>query len=226
MKQQIRFALLLLILCILATGCQIPALLGSGQETVPTTTVTVPTEAPTTVVTEPPIVWENGFVASLDLTVEYFDEAGNPAGTLTRGAAVEYATMPDGRVGMQIDGAVYYLQDGATIVADAAQVIPAHTLYVRTAVNLRDSDSRLLPAFAEKGQAVDVTGYDYLLSDGSAHMYRVSLVGADGKDGYIMPWYLADNEANALANYDNGHYATHEGRGNRYGGGKRPHRGK
>ena len=219
MKKLFCFVLVLLTVCILTTGCQFLDLLDAFQQTVPTTVATEPTEAPTTVPTEPPILWESGFVSSLELTVEYSDEAGNPTGTLTRGAMVEYATMPDGRTGIQIDGVIYHLQDGATIVADATQVIPAHTLYVRTAVNLRDSDSRLLPTFAEKGQAVDVTGYDYLLSDGSVHMYRVSITGEDGRDGYVMPWYLADNEADALANYDDGDYATHESRGNRYGGG-------
>ena len=219
MKKLFCFVLVLLTVCILTTGCQFLDLLDSFQQTVPTTVATEPTEAPTTAPTEPPIVWENGFVASLDLTVEYFDEAGNPAGTLTRGSAVEYAVMEDDRTGILVDDVICYLPEGVSVVTDAAQVIPAHTLYVRTAVNLRDSDSRLLPAFAEKGQAVDVTGYDYLLSDGSAHMYRVSLAGEDGKDGYIMPWYLAESEDDALANYDNGHYATHESRGNRYGGG-------
>jgi len=93
---------------------------------------------------------------------------------------------------------------------------PVQTLYVRTAVNLRDADGKLLAAFADKGQAVTVTGYDYKNEDGKVHMYRVNV---GGEEGYIMPWYLADNEADALANYDDGNYTVHENRGNRYGGG-------
>ena len=96
------------------------------------------------------------------------------------------------------------------------ETFQVHTQYVRTAVNLRDVNGKLLELFLEKGTAVEVTGFDCLLGDGRPHMYQVSV---NGTEGYIMPWYLADTEASALANYDNGDYAIHAGRGNRYGGG-------
>ena len=174
-------------------------------------TVSVPTET-----TQPPKQWETGYVASLNPEAEYCNEAGTTLGTFLRGTRVEYEIMPEGRAAICLNGAAVYLQEGARIVSDPADIIPEHTLYVRTAVNLRDPDGRLLSAFAEKGTAVSVTGYDYLQENGEVHMYRVSF---GEEEGYIMPWYLADKEADALANYDDGNYAFHEGRPDQYGGG-------
>ena len=199
-----------------AGGC---ALDENGSTTAASTAATVltePTQPPTTEQTQPPHHWETGYIATRNLDAPYCDREGTPLGTLLRGTQVEYEVTPNGRFLLQLDGTAVYLMVGATVVADPAEVVPGHTLYVRTAVNLRDADGRLLAAFAEKGAAVDVTGYDYLHEDGGVHMYRVSLAG---EEGYIMPWYLVEQETEALANYDGGSYAIHENRTDRYGGG-------
>ena len=176
---------------------------------------TQPTEAPTEP-TEPPIQWETGLVSAVAAEVSYCDSEGAVLGTLIRGAEVLYTTEEDGTIRIQVDGVEGYLQD-ASVVSDAADLIPAHTLYVRSAVNLRDVDGRLLYAFADKGAAVEVIGYDYLEEDGQAHMYQVIL---GEEEGYIMPWYVVDTEEGALANYDvDGSYTVHANRGNSYGGG-------
>ena len=220
----------ILAVSVLAGGCGFQGTQnGNGETTVVTTApteapTTEPTEAPTTEATEPPTTvatepehhWETGFVATLGLEAAYCDEEGTPLGTLLRGTLVEYELTSDGKILVLVNETVGYLQEDASVAADYADIIPAHTLYVRTAVNLRDIDGRLLEPFAEKGAAVAVTGFDYLYEDGSVHMYRVDL---DGQEGYIMPWYLADNETDALANYDNGYYETHAGREDLYGGG-------
>ncbi len=191
------------LLCVLALA---------GCVALPDTTVPTETTQETTVeTTEPAPVIETGFVAALTPEIEYYDGEGVLLGTLTRGTQVEYVVTPEGEKEICIEGQVVYLQEGASVVSGAAEVIPAHTLYVRTAVNLRDSDGKLLQAFADKGTAVEVTGYDYL-ENGVPHMYKVG-------DGYIMPWYVTDSEEAALANYDDGDYATHADRSNRFGGG-------
>jgi len=191
----------------------------SGQtetEPVQTQPTEPPTEAPTTEPTEPPHNWQPGFVAAQELSAEYYDENGTSLGTLTRGTPVEFEVTTEGKTSVLINETIGYLEEGAYAVSQLADCIPEHTLYVRTAVNLRDSEGRLLETFAQKGTAVEVTGCDYVHEDGQVHMYRVSL---NGEEGYIMPWYLTDTEENALANFDDGHYATHEGRENLYGGG-------
>ena len=206
------------IILILAAVCGCRYYFGQ-EETVPTTVpteTTVITEPPTTETTEPPIVWENGFISTLEPSAALTDESGAPLATLIRGTQVQYTVTEEGVTQLLWQDSIGYLPEGAAIVSDPALAIPAHTLYVRTAVNLRDVNGKLLPAFAEKGTAVNVTGYDYLLDDGAVHMYRVAL---GDSEGYIMPWYLAENEESALANYDNGSYAIHAGREDRYGGG-------
>jgi len=165
---------------------------------------------------EPAPKWETGYIAALNPQIQYCDAEGTPIGTLLRGTQVEYTLQADGKTVIRVDGTEGCLPEGASVVRDPSEIIPAHTLYVRTAVNLRSDQGKLLSPFASKGAAVSVTGYDYLLEDGNVHMYRVSL-GSD--EGYIMPWYLVDNEADALTNFDNGSYETHAQRGNRYGGG-------
>jgi len=174
------------------------------------------TEPVQPVETAPAHQWETGYLAGRRPDSAYCDGEGMILGTLPRGTEVKYEITPDGKYTILSGDTVAYLQAGATVVSDPANIIPAHTLYVRTAVNLRDAGGRLLEAFTEKGTAVQVTGYDYLHDDGSVHMYRVDY---DGAQGYIMPWYLADSEAAALENYDDGNYALHADRGNSYGGG-------
>lgn len=176
-----------------------------------------PTQPPTTVVTEPPHHWVAGYISTLNLDTAYCDGEGRILGALTRGTPVEYEITPEGAVSILLGDEIYYLVEGMdVIVSDPAEAIPVHTLYVRTTVNLRDAEGRLLDALAEKGAALEVTGYDYLEANGEAHMYRVRM---GGEEGYILPWYLTGTEEEALLNYDNGSYAIHAARGNQYGGG-------
>ena len=185
------------------------------QETSPAPTQpTEPTESTEPV--DPTENWETGFVATLGLETAWYDADGAQLGMLPRGAQVKYEIDGEGKTAVLFNGRIGYLQEEASVVSDPADIIPVHSLYVRTAVNLRDADGKLLETFANKGEAVEVNGYDYICEDGQAHMYRVTFGEAEG---YILPWYLAEKEEDALANYDDGDYAIHADRGNRYGGG-------
>jgi len=185
------------------------------NESIAETVLTEPTEAPSVAVTVPLPQWETGYISALSPAVICCDEEGHPLETLQRGAQVEYALTTDGRFSIHLNGTTAYLQEEASVVADPADIIPVHTQYVRTAVNLRDIDGRLLATFADKGTAAEITGYDYLQEDGQAHMYRVTV---SSEEGYVAPWYLTENETDALANYD-GSYAIHADREDHYGGG-------
>ena len=166
--------------------------------------------------TEENRLWKTGYLSAMENEAEYYDEGGNASGTLPRGAEVQYEVLDDGRIEILLDGSVYTLQEGASVAEDAAFTVPAHTLYVRTALNLRDAEGKLLEVLADKGASLEVTGCDYLKADGAVHMYRVKLGDAEG---YVPPHYLVKTVDEALAHYDNGSYATHAGRGDRYGGG-------
>lgn len=165
---------------------------------------------------EEEIAWETGFVATLHPEAEYFDENGEPIGTILRGTQVEYSTLRDGTIRIQSDGVTAFLGEGAQVVSDLSQIIPAHTLYVRTAVNLREENGALLSAFCQKGAKAEIVGFDRLMEDGTVHMYRVR-VGEE--EGYLMPWYLSQSSEEALSDYDSGSYAIHAARGDEYGGG-------
>lgn len=209
--------------CVIA-ACAVTAVIwfnanpGVPGGTTPTTSAptTEPTQAPTAAPTEPPLVWSTGFVATTGLAADYCGEDGAALGTLIRGTEVEYAQTPDGKIAVRVNGVEGFLQEGASIASDVIESVPEHTLYVRTALNLRDINGKLMTAFANKGESITITGCDFLHADGAAHMYRVKL---GETEGYIMPWYLVDNENDALAHYDNGYYATHASRGNVLGAG-------
>ena len=195
MKRTIRCIAWLLAVCLLAGGC----------------TAVPPTKLPETTASEPEVYWESGYISTLEQEAAYGDGEGNLLGTLPRGSMVEYQTEEAGRTALCLNGeTVYLLDQDARIVADPADIIPVHTRYVRTAVNLRDEQGRLLPAFAEKGTAVAVTGYDRLTEDGGVHMYRVNW---DGTEGWIAPWYLSEQMPDTAVD------AVHAERGDRYGGG-------
>ena len=195
MKRTTRCIAWLLAVCILAGGC----------------TAAPPAKLPETTASEPAEVWDAGYISTLAQEAAYGDGEGNLLGTILRGSMVEYQTEEDGRTALFLNGErVYLLDQEARIVADPADIIPVHTRYVRTAVNLRDADGRLLPAFAEKGTAVEITGYDRLTGDGDVHMYQVRF-GEEA--GYIAPWYLSEQMPDTAVD------AVHAGRSDRYGGG-------
>ena len=195
MKRVTRCIAWLLAVCLLAGGC----------------TAAPPTKLPETTASEPEVHWESGYISTLEQEAAYGDGEGNLLGTILRGSMVDYQTEEDGRTALFLNGErVYLLDQEAWIVADPADIIPVHTRYVRTAVNLRDVDGRLLPAFAEKGTAVEITGYDRLTGDGGVHMYQVKF---GGEAGYIAPWYLTEQMPDTAVD------AVHAGRSDRYGGG-------
>ena len=183
------------------------------------TTATDPTDpGETTEPTLPPPGWENGFIAAAGTEVTYYDANGTALGTVKRGTQVVFLKDTDGTTQIQFANTTAYLKNAFNVVSNLEEAVLSQTLYVKSAVNLRDVDGKLLAPLAKKGDDVTVTGFDYLNADGSAHMYKVDL---DGKSGYIMPWYVVNTEEEALVNYDyNGAYTNaHSDRGNRFGGG-------
>ena len=117
--------------------------------TAATTTAPAPTETEPLETTEPAPKWEVGYIGGLEAEVPYYDLQGNLVGTLTRGTYVEYGPNSDGRICFVLDCMAAYLAPDTYLAAEDTAVIPEHTLYVRTAVNLRDAGGRLLEAFAQ-----------------------------------------------------------------------------
>ena len=169
-------------------------------------------------VTPPVIAWQVGYIASGDPSVVYYRADGTSVGTLTRGTQVEYLSGSSGIYQIRYNGISAHLEKNASVVDSLDKIVPEHTKYIKSAVNLRDINGRLLAPLAEKGDDLTIIGYDYMNDDGSVHMYKVNL---DGEIGYVMPWYMENTEEAALVNYDhNGCYTNnHSQRGDRFGGG-------
>ena len=219
-----RVTLLLFILTfsLITSGCQfVPEFGESADVMAPVdpdyTNVALPqTDVPVETI-EPIYKRESGYIASLTHEATYFDADGTPLGTLPRGTHIDYDIGPNGKIDILLNGSLVYLQEGnAKIVSEPTEIVIEHTLYIRSSVNLRTVEGKILSFLAEKGNPVNVIGCDYVDKNGKAHMYRVEV---EGNEGYIMPWYLTETETDALANYDDGNYYAHANRDNRYGGG-------
>ena len=68
-----------------------------------TTGATETTAAQATEETEPKRNWQAGFVATLDLTAEYYGPDGAVLGTFVRGAEVEYEITAEGKTELLVD---------------------------------------------------------------------------------------------------------------------------
>ena len=106
-----------LAITVLLGGCSIFGI-NENEAAMTGTIPPVYTETPTTVPTEPPKHWETGYVSSMDLEAEYYNEDGVLLGTFLRGMQVDYEIASDGRYAIRFGEASVYLQE-ATIVADA-----------------------------------------------------------------------------------------------------------
>ena len=111
----------------------------------------------------------------------------------------------------------YLLCDNIT--DDRSDVLQETQVYVRTSVNLlARPEGTELGALAEKGELLRIVGYDYFNPNGEVNMYEVKL-GAE--IGWIRAGYVAPSYAEAQEHWDNeeGIYALHVKRGDKYGGG-------
>ena len=105
---------------------------------------------------------------------------------------------------------VYYVNSD-NLVKNMNEVVLEDKKYVRTSVtvynNETDSD---IASFIKKGNGIEITGYDYLLEDGSVNMYKIK---KDEIEGWVYSKYLVNDESSALANYnENSVYDTHKDR--------------
>lgn len=103
------------------------------------------------------------------------------------------------------------------IVEKMEDVVLEKELYVRTSLNLlEDLDGNLL-SLLEKGEKVEVIGFNELQDDGSVDLYKIKV---GDEEGYYYSKYLVASEEESLKNYDeDGIYKIHLERGDRLGGG-------
>ncbi len=105
------------------------------------------------------------------------------------------------------------------ITDDRSDLLQESIVYVRTPVTLlAELDGVETGSLVEKGDALQVVGYDYFREDGTVHMYEV-MVGSEM--GWIKADYVVSTYAESVENWtnDSNVYASHVSRGDSYGGG-------
>ncbi len=83
---------------------------------------------------------------------------------------------------------------------DLNEVVTEKIRYVRTPVTVyKNPDDCRITGFAPKGAELEITGCDYLKSDGSVNMYKVLW---NGTEGYVFAKYLTGTKEEADALYN------------------------
>ena len=164
--------------------------------------------------------WRRGFISSDGRTVDIIDAGNEQIGSLVRGTRISYD--PDDETFLNYyeimlnDGTVGYVLS-EFVTANYENVVKERSVYVRTAQNLYHEDGITLGTLVNKGEALDVVGYDTVDENGDVNKYMVEY---NGETGYIRSEYVTSTLEDATANYDeDGSYQIHAERGNPYGGG-------
>ena len=161
------------------------------------------------------------FVASSNLTVPLYDMNFNEVDKITRGTEliVSDKTTNNEQEYYKIkysDNEYYISVDD--LVKEEKDIVKEKEMYVRSSLTLyEDINSIKIKGLVEKGEKVEVLGYDELNSDGSVDVYKVKY---NDQEGYVYGKYLVNNHEDSLKNYDEeDSYQIHKKRGDSWGGG-------
>ena len=168
------------------------------------------------------IISDKMFVASNSQTVPLYDMSFNEVEKLTRGTEIiingdkitnnnqEYYKINYNR------NEYYILVDN--VVKEESDIVKEKEMYVRSSLTLyEDIDSIKIKGLIEKGEKLEILGYNNLNDDGSVDLYKVKY---NDQEGYVYEKYLVNNEEESLKNYDEeDSYQIHKKRGDSWGGG-------
>ena len=109
---------------------------------------------------------------------------------------------------IEYDGATYYVLP-ESITDDPDNIVTEERLYLKYPATIYKSpDSAEIISYAEKGEAIDIIGYDEINEDGTVTMYEISLGDASG---WVYQKYtvLTKSEADEV---NTEYYNIHNGR--------------
>ncbi len=162
------------------------------------------------------------YVASTELSVPLYDMSYNEVDKLTRGT--EIIIKGDKIVNNNLEyykinynKNEYYIL-ASNLVEKKEDVVQEKELYVRTSLTLyEDINSIKINGLVEKGEKLEILGYNNLNNDGSVDVYKVKY---NDQEGYVYSKYLVNTKEDSLKNYDEEEsYQIHKKRGNSWGGG-------
>ena len=162
------------------------------------------------------------FVASNYLTVPLYDLNYNKVDELIRGTKV--IILADKNVNNNVEyykisyNKKEYFVLAAALVEELKEVVLEKEMFVRTPLTLYESiDDIKIKGMVEKGEKLEILGYNKLNDDGSVDIYKVKY---GEQEGYVYSKYLVASEEESLKNYDeDGIYQIHKKRGDSWGGG-------
>lgn len=164
--------------------------------------------------------YEKRFLASDSEEITLYDEEKKEVKNVVRGIEVDYFIHQDEEemAKIKIDNSEYFVKK-ENLVSALKDVVQEKSVYVRTSYNLnKDLESVDLLGLANKGNKLEITGFDKINNDGTVNMYKVKL---GDEEGYFYQKYTEKTEEKAKENYDfNGSYETHKKQKNVYGGGE------
>ena len=161
------------------------------------------------------------FVASSNLTVPLYDMNFNEVDKITRGTELivsdKITNNEQEYYKIKYSNNEYYISVD-DLVKEEKDIVKEKEMYVRSSLTLyEDINNIKIKGLVEKGEKVEVLGYDELNSDGSVDVYKVKY---NDQEGYVYGKYLVNNHEDSIKNYDEeDSYQIHKKRGDSWGGG-------
>lgn len=160
-----------------------------------------------------------GYVSSDSASVNLFDKDFNESNKIIRGEEIKInneEVKNNNRVYYKVTslkGNYYILKDNFNKSRES--IVTEKEMYVRTyATVYKNLNSSEILGSVNKGDKLEITGYDKLLEDGTVNKYKIKY---DNTDGYVYGKYLVLSEDEALKNYDEeGTYLLHTKTGDPY----------
>ncbi len=162
------------------------------------------------------------YVASSNLSVPLYDMSFNEVEKLTRGTEIIINGDKITNNNLEYYKINYNKNEYYILVNDLAKeesgIVKEKEMYVRSSLTLyEDINSINIKGLVEKGEKVEILGYNNLNDDGSVDVYKVKY---NDQEGYVYGKYLVNNHEDSLKNYDEEEsYQIHKKRGDSWGGG-------
>lgn len=172
-----------------------------------------------------PLVTAAGYLAADGEMATLYDEEGQELQQLPRGTEVTYVVEEEskehpGMVRLVLGEEEFAWVAKEQLTDDPQEVVTTKAMYVRTPVNLLDQAGVVPGYLADKGQELQVTGFEGLDENGVVARYQVAMtVGGQQHTGYITAGYLCRTREEAMKQYDQEAYQLHADRGDSWGGG-------
>ena len=162
------------------------------------------------------------YVASSNLSVPLYDMSFNEVEKLIRGTEVIINGDKITNNNLEYYKINYNKNEYYILVNDLAKeesgIVKEKEMYVRSSLTLyEDINSINIKGLVEKGEKLEILGYNNLNDDGSVDVYKVKY---NDQEGYVYGKYLVNNHEDSLKNYDEEEsYQIHKKRGDSWGGG-------